>query len=108
MHDRLIIAPVHSKCDIQQPLAEQHQYDQCEQDVHGVTAGGGVRDDFPFLYIHITIIDRTRPTYISRDSSSLYLTLYLVSSLIFIRFPPFSRHPNLPESSPDRWKKRMS
>ena len=83
MHDRLIIAPVHSKCDIQQPLAEQHQYDQCEQDVHGVTAGGGVRDDFPFPYIHITIVDRTHPTYISRDSSSLYLTLYLVSSLIF-------------------------
>ena len=42
-----------------------------------------VRDDFPFPYIYITIVDRTRPTYISRDSSSLYLTLYLVSSSVF-------------------------
>lgn len=41
MHDRLIVAPVHRKCNIKQLFAERYQFVKTERVAHGATARGG-------------------------------------------------------------------
>ena len=62
--------------------------------------GGDIRDDFLFPYIYIMIIDWTCPIYISRDSSPLYLTLYLVGYSFYSSFFSFPLIIQIPSVSP--------
>lgn len=48
MHDRLIVAPIHRKCNIEQLFAERYQFVKTERVAHGATVRGGgevVHDD---------------------------------------------------------------
>ena len=52
VHDRLIVAPVHGKRNIEQPFAERHQFVKSERVAHGTTTGGGGRRAEKFVVSH--------------------------------------------------------